>query len=825
MPNVRLYGRLLILSVLAVCSTVACASAAGTAVRAEAERLLKEGAYAGAAVVATGIEPVFVGNQGVSPEAGPVTAATRFDLASCSKPIVATVCAVLAAEGRLDVDAPFTQYLPEHCLAATNHGIRVRDLALHTSGFRALPKQRYLAGDNGGPEGFLRDVMNARPVEPPRKTCSYQCTNFILLGLVAERAGGKPLDVLAKEKVFDPIGMRTARWWPVADDGHVVRTRLKGWFEPGTNDLVGVVHDELARFAGRPVGNAGVFATLEDMRLFVEDLLNRRALPQKAYDLLFTCGYEDEKSGERRSFGFDMGETARRIGLSKSAVFHTGFTGQLIVVDPASRFAGVALTLRQTGGPTGLAARRALLAAARNAGPELVLGVLGDMHVTAGDKGIFSSEKLKRALAYFKARNVDGVLCTGDIAHGGSEADFKAFADVWFAEFPDNRAPDGHVVERLFVYGNHDVVHMGKVDTPEGQAKRTAMWEKIWHEPYQRFVHKTVKGFDFFGIHWEDSGYCDCDAMLEELKRAVAKTDPAKPFFYAQHRHLAGTCYSALRGDCDGGLSAKILSAYPNAVAFSGHSHYPLTDEAGFWHGAFTSVGTGAAAFDLFTRPGRENDDQPDPTRSMPRLVTGKDAQHPLMNQGMVLSVYPDRMVFERREFTFGESLGADWIVPRPFVAEDGLAEFNRRREAAAKDRLWFKSGNYEALRYAGKNRGGEPEEQLAVLFPPAVAKGGNRAFDYEVTVAVYCGDWMRPLAVKRIHPADFYLPAGHERPWNACLFSAASVGLGAAKRRYIFKIEALDAYGNRHSVIGNGRWVGPEDVLKPDDPRIQTMM
>ena len=48
----------------------------------------------------------------------------------------------------------------------------------------------------------------------------------------------------------------------------------------------------------------------------------------------------------------------------------------------------------------------------------------------------------------------------------------------------------------------------------------------------------------------------------------------------------------------DKGIATKTLSNYPNAIAFSGHSHYSLTDERSIWQGAFTSIGQSSLYID-----------------------------------------------------------------------------------------------------------------------------------------------------------------------------------------------------------------------------------
>ena len=439
--------------------------------------------------------------------------------------------------------------------------------------------------------------------------------------------------------------------------------------------------------------------------------------------------------------------------------------------------------------------------------PQLVLGVMGDVHVRGSITNEvvplhFSQEKMRKILMEFRRRNVDGVICTGDIADLGTDADYQALSKVWFDVFPDNRRLDGEKVEKLFVYGDHDVLKMWK-NTPENKAKRAELWQRTWKEPYQRFVRKEVKGFVFLGAHFENDGYSGGE-FAHWLTKEVSKLDREKPFFFAQHRHLTDTCFSPFGGDiCGGGIvSTAILSTRPNAIAFSGHSHYSLTDDTAFWRGSFTSVATGAAAFNVGIRRGRENGDADSKEiKSMGVLRTGLDDLHPLMMQGMIVSVFETHVEFERFDFGFSEPLGTKWVVPRPFVAVDPKVDFLERKKLAAKDRLVFKQGKVTAKYVMGKNRKGEDEGQILVAFPTATAKNGNRVLDYEISISSIHKDWIRQRAVKRIHASDFYLPLGHEKEEEICLFSLAELGLTT---RIVTRIDvkAIDSYGNVHTGV-----------------------
>lgn len=282
---------------------------------------------------------VFATADGLGPEAvgerrpgAPMRTDSLFDVASVTKTFTATAAAILVADGRLDPDAPFTDYLPEHVLARENCAISVRDLAAHVSGFDGGEAAK--AGLDT--PGCFRAAMRKRPVRPRGERFEYACYNLVLVGFVVERLSGLRLDAFCRDRVFAPLGLRRTRWGPVADDGNVVRM-------PGA-PAVGAISDWVARGAGVPLGNAGVFSTADDLTRFAQDLLARRAFRPEVYELLFGVAFE--KGGARRSFGFDMSAKLRPAGLSDRAVYHSGWTGQTLCVDPGTGFGGVLLTAR-----------------------------------------------------------------------------------------------------------------------------------------------------------------------------------------------------------------------------------------------------------------------------------------------------------------------------------------------------------------------------------------------------------------------------------------------------------------------------------------------
>ncbi len=263
----------------------------------------------------------------------PVTTTSLFELASLSKVFTAHLAAYLACDGALDLDAPFVRYLSDHILAKEGTSITIRDLASHTSGFTdawlaragVYSSEVWPFADDAA---FFRALLATRPAFPPKARCAYSCTNFILLGAILERVAGTDLDSLAHRLIWDPLGMRTTTWKNIPNDPRAVRIWTKGWRPIGTKG------DEIAHGVTRPVGNAGVFSSLDEMLLYVDDLARQRAFPKACYETLFKTVYEKERVS--RTFGFDRAVGTNPMGWSRRAVNHSGYTGTYLAVDPSA---------------------------------------------------------------------------------------------------------------------------------------------------------------------------------------------------------------------------------------------------------------------------------------------------------------------------------------------------------------------------------------------------------------------------------------------------------------------------------------------------------
>lgn len=280
---------------------------------------------------------------------------TIYDVASLTKPIVTTsAIMMLVAEGRVDLDAPLSRYLPEWASGANasqqadwRKKVTVRQLLLHTSG---LPAHREFYKDTKGQNTILKRAHAEPLVTQPGTKVEYSDLGFMLLGEIVERLTGQTLDQFARENIFAPLGMNHSYFNPPRS--------LRAQIAPTENDtafrkrqLQGEVDDGVAFAMGGIAGHAGLFSTAQDISVFAQMMLNGGMYTQER---IFTRALIDQFT-ER----VNVGDSARALGwdvptensssghyMSQRAYGHNGFTGTSMWIDPEKGLFVILLTNR-----------------------------------------------------------------------------------------------------------------------------------------------------------------------------------------------------------------------------------------------------------------------------------------------------------------------------------------------------------------------------------------------------------------------------------------------------------------------------------------------
>jgi uncharacterized protein YbbC (DUF1343 family)/CubicO group peptidase (beta-lactamase class C family) len=286
------------------------------------------------------------GQRSLVPEREPMTIDTMFDAASLTKVVATTPSLMkLFEEGKLRIADPVTVYLPE--FQGGKSDITIRDLMTHFSGLRPdLDLEPAWAGYETG----IRRALTDKPAGPPGVQFVYSDINFILLAEIVHRLSGKMVDEYAREKIFEPLGMRDTMFRPPASlRGRIAPTEIdKSTGAP----LRGVVHDPTSRYMGGVAGHAGLFTTATDLSHYAEMMLGlgERSGVRIFSPLTvrkFTAPETPPDQPILRGLGWDIDSSysSNRGELYPIGSFgHTGFTGTSIWMDPSTKSYVILLT-------------------------------------------------------------------------------------------------------------------------------------------------------------------------------------------------------------------------------------------------------------------------------------------------------------------------------------------------------------------------------------------------------------------------------------------------------------------------------------------------
>lgn len=304
------------------------------------DSLLEQGLYTAAvALIAKGQRLVFcraAARAGEGESRAALRADQRFDLASLTKPIQATLGLALARSGELPLRTTLGDLFER-----VNSGLRetpVEALLRHRAGLRpwaplyALCRdrqdalERLLAGEWGGAAAG-----------------TYSDLGYILWGFAVERALGEPLERVLQRRVLVPLGLEAVGYRPGTDNGgagvaqccidtakEVQLARDLGLeIELLPAPRIGEVQDGNARFLG-VAGHAGLFGTAAELA----SLVNAWSTPRLPLGRAAVCA---ALAGDSR---YRLGWERRRVrssagpALSAAAFGHTGFTGGSVWHDP-----------------------------------------------------------------------------------------------------------------------------------------------------------------------------------------------------------------------------------------------------------------------------------------------------------------------------------------------------------------------------------------------------------------------------------------------------------------------------------------------------------
>lgn len=191
----------------------------------------------------------------------PVTPQTVFDVASVTKQFVAAVANLLALDETVSLDDDVRRWLPE--LPEYQTPITLRHLIHHTGGLRDYLNLFPLAGAEDyyavSREQLLAMLSRQlAPVFPAGERYEYSNTGYMLLAHALERAAGKSIGELARERIFEPLGMDGSLMYENREE--IIPRRATGYHRDDEGELR-IVHNYNFEIAG----DGQLYTTVEDL--------------------------------------------------------------------------------------------------------------------------------------------------------------------------------------------------------------------------------------------------------------------------------------------------------------------------------------------------------------------------------------------------------------------------------------------------------------------------------------------------------------------------------------------------------------------------------
>jgi CubicO group peptidase (beta-lactamase class C family) len=229
-----------------------------------------------------------------------ITPETVFQLASNSKTVVVTAIMQLKEQGKIDLDAPVTTYLPYFRLADERYkDITIRQLLSHRAGLPYNTGAGYYDYDSdyqspeydeGSLERHVRNLTQMQLLYAPGFTGYYSDLGFEILGDVIAKVSGQSFEAYTQEHIFAPLGMKHTTFL-------VREVAPELLAEPHVLEGNEIVVNSFFPYSRQHAPSAHLLSNVDDMCRLALAHLNRgqlgeaRILPPTAYEEMWGTAY------------------------------------------------------------------------------------------------------------------------------------------------------------------------------------------------------------------------------------------------------------------------------------------------------------------------------------------------------------------------------------------------------------------------------------------------------------------------------------------------------------------------------------------------------
>jgi D-alanyl-D-alanine carboxypeptidase len=274
------------------------------------------------------------GNARIDPPQ-PAQTKMRYSIGSISKQFTAAAILILAEEGKLSLNDHVSKFVPG---LTRGDEVTIRQILSHTSGYQDYWPQDYvppfMLSETSAQK--ILDVWAHRPLDfDPGTKWQYSNTNFVIAGLIVEKAAKMPFLDFLTQRIFKPLGMTSVL---NIDQSKLTESDPTGYFRYA----MGPPHPAPKEGKGWLFAAGELAMTAEDLEKWNISLIRQSLLKQSSYKELETEVLLKDGSGSGYALGISVGRVNGHRVLRHGGEV-SGFTASSVIL-PDDGIAVVALT-------------------------------------------------------------------------------------------------------------------------------------------------------------------------------------------------------------------------------------------------------------------------------------------------------------------------------------------------------------------------------------------------------------------------------------------------------------------------------------------------
>lgn len=211
----------------------------------------------------------------------PITAQSKFRIASVTKTFTATIILQLMEQGEIDLTKTIGTYYPEYSGPARD-SVTIHQLLTYSSGIQNIDQHSEEMYVLQMPvDTIIKKYCSGPLVSKPGTRMDYKNAEYIILGKIIEKITGKPYEKVLQEMILQPLKMVNSGY---LRNGDIVPNLVSSYLK----DSIGTLHNDDPFWIENFYSSAAMYATIDDLLKFDQALFTNKLLKKETMDLMTT---------------------------------------------------------------------------------------------------------------------------------------------------------------------------------------------------------------------------------------------------------------------------------------------------------------------------------------------------------------------------------------------------------------------------------------------------------------------------------------------------------------------------------------------------------